>query len=281
MKKLVPLVLIGLCIAAPALAQERVEKKESVEVRVERMDDGTARRVVIRHRDGMPPDTTVTIVEAGDLDRIHVDGDDDVIVIERGDRKVEILRDGEGRTFNRRWRQAPRDGYRPMRPFDEDVRVFRMDGDELHFEGAEGLRKEYAELFEGAEDLHREGVHLRRMGENLFYSAPALHFDGTMSGRLGGMMNAEIREMERRSRDLARQIRAADDADRPALEAELDALLAEIFDAKQALRAEHMAEMEKRLAELRDEQRQRTQQRREIIERRKRELLGEGDPLRW
>lgn len=94
-------------------------------------------------------------------------------------------------------------------------------------------------------------------------------------------LDEELMTMERRSRELAAQARRAEGTERDRIERELDDLLVQIFERKQEVRAEQIESLEARLRDLRDEQQQRQARQREIIERRKRQLLGDEDPLRW
>lgn len=97
-----------------------------------------------------------------------------------------------------------------------------------------------------------------------------------------------IAEGERESRELARQLRRAEGADRDRLTDELRATLERTFDLKQQARRERIEHLQQEaerlqsdLSELNDELAEREQARREIIERRQRELLGEADELDW
>lgn len=105
---------------------------------------------------------------------------------------------------------------------------------------------------------------------------PGLRFRG---------MDAETRrsiaEGERQSRDLARQLRDATGAERDRLEGELRETLERTFDLKQQARREHAERMQDEAAEVQQELADREAARREIIERRQRELLGEHDTLEW
>jgi hypothetical protein len=62
-----------------------------------------------------------------------------------------------------------------------------------------------------------------------------------------GFGDPEIREMERKSRDLARKARDAEGAEKAELEAELEVVLEEIFDKKQERRQERIDELNERL----------------------------------
>jgi DNA anti-recombination protein RmuC len=91
----------------------------------------------------------------------------------------------------------------------------------------------------------------------------------------------ELRGMEQDARDLARRARQAEGKQREQLESELDDILSEIFEHKNEERRESIASMEERLEEMRDRQAKREAAQTEIIEQRKRELLGEENYLEW
>lgn len=102
---------------------------------------------------------------------------------------------------------------------------------------------------------------------------------GDMEGPL--QEHTEIARMNAESRRLARRVREAEGEEREQLEHELDDLLDDIFDRKLALRSERMERLEAELAEQRQRYEERQAARDEIIQRRKRELLGEPDVLDW
>ena len=104
----------------------------------------------------------------------------------------------------------------------------------------------------------------------------AWHMDGSMKER------AEISKMDMESRRLAMRVRQAeDDAERAELEQELQTLLEDIFERKQALRDEQIAALQKQIDEVAAARQERQQNRQQIIERRLKELLGERDVYDW
>lgn len=107
-------------------------------------------------------------------------------------------------------------------------------------------------------------------------SSPALSLY-SMSHR---SMSEEGRKADRRSRELARKIRN-EDGDVAEYEAELDALLAKVFDEKQNGQQERIDEMREKLAELEERLAQRQTDRQEIIQKRKNELLGRSSRYDW
>ncbi len=98
---------------------------------------------------------------------------------------------------------------------------------------------------------------------------------------LRGSEFAEVARLEREARDLSRQIKLAKDAEKAMLERELDAKLNEIFDKKTEARRKKVSRLEEELNAERDQLRARERARREMIERRKQELLRGSDPLSW
>ena len=102
-------------------------------------------------------------------------------------------------------------------------------------------------------------------------------------GDLSEQMEArrEIARLDADARRLARRVRSAEGAERAELEAELDALLNDIFDKKLEARQDRIDRYAEEAEELRQETAERRQRSAEIIDRRKRDLLGEHDPLDW
>ena len=91
----------------------------------------------------------------------------------------------------------------------------------------------------------------------------------------------ELREMEREAHALARDARRAEGAERDRLEGELQDKLEAIFDYKMEKRAEQIDELREEMEEQRARIEERRQAREDIIERRKRQLLGERDIFVW
>lgn len=108
----------------------------------------------------------------------------------------------------------------------------------------------------------------------------ASHLFGEHAPR-GLYFNSETAALERRLNQMARQLRMADEDEKAELEAQLDDLLAEAFDAKIADQRSEAERLEARLQELRDRLDERSSAREEIIAKRKRELLGKRDVLDW
>jgi hypothetical protein len=90
-----------------------------------------------------------------------------------------------------------------------------------------------------------------------------------------------MRTLDRRSRDLAREARAAEGRDRERLERELDGVLAELFDVRADARREEAAHLRDRADALDAGLRERAAQREALLDARRRELLGETDGADW
>lgn len=97
----------------------------------------------------------------------------------------------------------------------------------------------------------------------------------------GAAERRELAEKEAESSRLAREWRKAEASERVRLEKELDALLDELFEAKEDVRREELERLNERVKELEHRIQERQSQKQEIISRRKSRLLGEDDPLAW
>lgn len=91
----------------------------------------------------------------------------------------------------------------------------------------------------------------------------------------------EVAGLEHESRMLARRARSAEPDERPELEAELRNQLEEIFDKKEQLRRDRIADLEDKVASEREALERRRAAREDIIDRRLRALMGEDDILDW
>ena len=146
---------------------------------------------------------------------------------------------------------------------------FRFDAD------VPNLFREYAGIRDGSGSTFV-------VSDDAFESEMAL-FRGRGPQFFGSRMdNPKTMAMEREIQQLARKLRRAEGSDEQArMETELDALLENAFEAKIQLQREEAEQLEERLAELRQKLDERAEARREIIERRKSELLGRRDLLDW
>lgn len=151
----------------------------------------------------------------------------------------------------------------------ENTFAFRMpdlefDMDDFDFEMPDGLE-----------------MRLRRFGDpdaNGFAFGPNfMHLEGMMGA--SSETRREMIELERRSVEIASQLREEHDASR---ERELDDVLNQLFELRGQARAERASHMEEQAEELRQEARElreslneRNRDRNDLIEERKRELLGE------
>ena len=92
---------------------------------------------------------------------------------------------------------------------------------------------------------------------------------------------SEEKQLERKSRSLAKKYREADDeTEKARLREELEVLLDGLFDYRQMNRKGEIERLEKRLAELREDNQKRLANKEEIVQKRLRELLGEKG-LEW
>ncbi len=91
----------------------------------------------------------------------------------------------------------------------------------------------------------------------------------------------ELRKKESEARALSTRIRRADEEEKATFEEELTALLNDIFDLKQEIRATAIVSMEEELAKAKEEKRQREVNRATILERRMDELLGRHSIFDW
>ena len=135
--------------------------------------------------------------------------------------------------------------------------------------------------FDRGFDIDIPDMHFRMFGEeglNGFAFGPDfLHLEGMMGA--SSETRREMMELERHSVELASQLREERNAE---LERELDDVLESLFDLRgqaRAERADHIAEQAEELRqeaqELRESLNERNRDRSNIIEERKRELLGE------
>ena len=100
-------------------------------------------------------------------------------------------------------------------------------------------------------------------------------------GIMLGATSPEMAEKERESRDLARRAREATGSERAQLERELEALLSDIFEMKLEVRRERVERLQDRLVEQQEALAERENDRAEIVERRKAELLGQNSRYDW
>lgn len=102
---------------------------------------------------------------------------------------------------------------------------------------------------------------------------------GTFMVGSGG--NSEIRKLEKKSHELARNIRRAGDGETADLNEELEDLVNQIFDLKLEARQERISKISDDLESLRVQVQERSASRDQIIRRRLSELRGEQDTLDW
>lgn len=93
-------------------------------------------------------------------------------------------------------------------------------------------------------------------------------------------MSKEAVEADQRSRELARSIRRGD-GNTQELQAELDALLEQVFDEKQASQQERIDNLRQQLTDLEQRLQQRSADREQIISKRRDQLLGRDSRFDW
>ncbi|GEM_PF-1177592 len=154
------------------------------------------------------------------------------------------------------------------------------DGERVDFSGEflheNDIRKDYEMAIGDYMDMSElknemETLRLHR-GNNQVYAARPF---GLYSGG-----NAETMKQERMAREMAQKIRRAD-GDTSDMEAELDALLDEIFAAKQDTQQERVDKLREQLTELEERVSQRGSDKNEIIAKRRNELLGKSSKYEW
>lgn len=92
----------------------------------------------------------------------------------------------------------------------------------------------------------------------------------------------KIGQLERKTRDLARQYKETDSAERKAeLKAELKNLLLELFELRQERYKAELMELEKQIKELSSKIKKRSENKEKIVERRLQNLLTTEEELEW
>lgn len=92
----------------------------------------------------------------------------------------------------------------------------------------------------------------------------------------------EINEVEKQSRELAKQYRGAEtDEEKQTIAADLKAVLVKGFDLKVLNQQKNMERLEKRLEELKDLLKKRKESRGDVIQSRLDELTGKTEHLKW
>jgi len=200
------------------------------------------------------------------------------VIIHRGDddRTVEVIRsDDDGHTtiiVNGDTLKA-----------DDDFVWF--DGDYLRHRFSPQIAPGSRSLYFSDDDLHfGEDFALDLDAPPFFDGDFTFNLDGN-DGALGNLFlnrsSNKINQKEAEARTLARKARTLEGDERVKAEQELETLLGEIFDMKQETREERIKRMTERLSKEREALSERENARTEMIERRKKSLLGERDPLAW
>ncbi len=236
-------------LAAPALAQEATVVRDGTTLTVT-LPDGTVQTFTlaadaplrIRVEDG-----EVEVEREWDTGDVIYDGPEKGDIRTRRERRVFRLGDGRTRDLALRHRRPHGDG---------DVES-EIDGEAVIDSLAEALPRLRAALTESMVAL-RDGEVFEVLGD-----------DGSFGAMAGA--SAETRRAEREG----------DAAEAERLHAELAQTLGEVFDLKQQARREALDRLREERAEQEAALAERERNRRAIVERRQRELLGEDDAFDW
>ncbi|MEM8558916.1 MAG: hypothetical protein AAGG50_13940 [Bacteroidota bacterium] len=172
---------------------------------------------------------------------------------------------------------------------DGDGRVFRFRSGESDFFGEGDFPRSFSIRGDGERsvEIERFGdgprIAVRRGGPGGFstFDLGAFGFGDEMRWSAEeAEAQAEILELELRTRELARDLREAEENEQAELEDELDALLGELFELKLEQQRSRVEMLEDELRAERERLDTRQDARDEVIERRKRQLLGD-DVLEW
>ena len=273
--------MIGL--VAPQLASAQEDDRDDEETIIEEDTDGDRPRVERRFIRRHAPARDL-------LDRYRERA------APRDERRVEIIfrdEDGNERRFTMDGGRVQWHGYD-----DAAVTDTTIDGKKVIIIRTPDGNEEIIEL-DGVMN-HAFSFPIPHLARDFDIDIPEMHFrmfgdDGSNGFAFGldfmhlkGMMGAssetrrEMMELERRSMEIAARIRHDEGGERAELERELDEVLESLFELRGRARAERADHMEEQAEELRQEAQElrksldeRNRDRRNIIEERKRELLGE------
>jgi hypothetical protein len=144
------------------------------------------------------------------------------------------------------------------------------------------LRENEPETFRRVSQLEEQG-RAREAQEQLMMAQGRMRSWAEMKERdpEGFERLGKMRQMERESLDLADQARRAPPEERPALSERLKELLGRLFEAREEVRARELAEMKRRVEEIEKSLAGRRAAKDKIVERRRRELLGEKSDDEW
>lgn len=157
----------------------------------------------------------------------------------------------------------------------EDINVFWTDRDDMEKEHVFRLRSD----LEGKKmmELHSQMAPMMERARDLTSRNKAFAVFGDASPAFFG---GETMKMDMASRELAMKIRTMD-GDTAELEAELDKMLDDIFAEKQAGYMEQVDALREKLATLEQKVHERESNKAEIVDRRKKELLGKANKWDW
>lgn len=249
-------------MAIDASAQDKKDEKVVVRSRTKK-GDSSEKTIVVEVKDGKVfVDGEIVadgVVEGKKIEVLSEDGDSKTMsLFISGDEDSEhtITLNGEELAFDRSmWSEE--DGARLRH------RIAPLPGRMAAEMGAARIQSRMAPMMERAFNLSNDG------GTFSFF-ADGLHMEA----------DGEVMKMEMKSRELAMKIRD-EEGDTAAMEAELDQLLSDIYAAKLESSLKHMDKMRSELEKLEQKVEERNANKSDIIEKRKKELLGQADKFDW
>lgn len=292
-------------ILQPVLAQQPQPKEPEEIRRVIRIhDNGQEQTLEITQKDGKILLNGKPIEEASQADKaLYEQFKEDEITVQ--DRKIRIFRDGN-RNEDLIFESMPKRGYLQrdtirVRSYrregdDDTIREERMPNEDVRvFRWRSGKPLEEDEEVTEERELPRIRLPKVRMNwdglENLRGNVYVWGQDGGLDELTGDLrMNLEdlrggkygdVARLEREARNLARDLKSAKPSEKANIERQLTRKLNEIFDLKQEIRRDNIERLEERLESEKANLRERERNRKDMVERRKQELVHGEDPMEW
>ena len=292
-------------ILQPVLAQQPQPKEPEEIRRVIRIhDNGQEQTLEITQKDGKILLNGKPIEEASQADKaLYEQFKEDEITVQ--DRKIRIFRDGN-RNEDLIFESMPKRGYLQrdtirVRSYrregdDDTIREERMPNEDVRvFRWRSGKPLEEDEEVTEERELPRIRLPKVRMNwdglENLRGNVYVWGQDGGLDELTGDLrMNLEdlrggkygdVARLEREARNLARDLKSAKPSEKANIERQLPRKLNEIFDLKQEIRRDNIERLEERLESEKANLRERERNRKDMVERRKQELVHGEDPMEW
>lgn len=292
-------------ILQPVLAQQPQPKEPEEIRRVIRIhDNGQEQTLEITQKDGKIFLNGKPLEEASQADKaLYEQFKEDEITVQ--DRKIRIFRDGN-RNEDLIFESMPKRGYLQrdtirVRSYrregdDDTIREERMPNEDVRvFRWRSGKPLEEDEEVTEERELPRIRLPKVRMNwdglENLRGNVYVWGQDGGLDELTGDLrMNLEdlrggkygdVARLEREARNLARDLKSAKPSEKANIERQLTRKLNEIFDLKQEIRRDNIERLEERLESEKANLRERERNRKDMVERRKQELVHGEDPMEW